>query len=335
MAREAAPGSDVEVAIYGWGLQPIYTSGASAWPITDELFQRLYAGRASRSGRRSPPATRRSGCTSRTTARGIYAIGYPALTLFDHFVHLAELTTLAGAGVRARAAGDALFTRVSRERPRVGRALLREIRASFYRKLFLAFVLASVIPVLTLGARDSRLLRGTAARRRRGRGGAHGGGRSARHRGIATRCCAAAPKASAPVNDDVMVWISQVIDQDVNIFDGPELLATSERDLFASGLLPTRTPDEVYRAIVLERLPSFVDEDQIGAVPLHDCRGAGARRGPGRDPDRAARAAAAGDRARDRTSSIAASTSRRCASSCSAPRSGCRWPSASPIRSGG
>ena len=46
--------------------------------------------------------------------------------------------------------GTALFTRVGRERPRVGRALLREIRASFYRKLFLAFVLAAIIPVLTL-----------------------------------------------------------------------------------------------------------------------------------------------------------------------------------------
>ena len=72
---------------------------------------------------------------------------------------------------------------------------------------------------------------------------------------------------SVAPNDDVMVWISQVIDQDVNIFDGPKLVATSERDLFASGLLPTRTPDDVYRAIVLQRLPSFVDEDQLGAIP--------------------------------------------------------------------
>ena len=64
-----------------------------------------------------------------------------------------------------------------------------------------------------------------------------------------------------------MMWISQVIDQDVNIFDGAELLATSERDLFASGLLPTRTPERVYRAIALQRLPSFVGEDRIGTVP--------------------------------------------------------------------
>jgi nitrogen fixation/metabolism regulation signal transduction histidine kinase len=63
-----------------------------------------------------------------------------------------------------------------------------------------------------------------------------------------------------------MVWISQVIDQDVNIFEGPSLVATSERDLFASGLLPTRTPDDVYRAIVLQGLPSFVGYDLIGTT---------------------------------------------------------------------
>ena len=56
----------------------------------------------------------------------------------------------------------------------------------------------------------------------------------------------------------------QVIEQDVNVFRGARLVATSERDLFASGVLPTRTPDDVYRAIVLQRLPSFVREDAIG-----------------------------------------------------------------------
>jgi len=64
-----------------------------------------------------------------------------------------------------------------------------------------------------------------------------------------------------------MVWISQLINQDVNVFSDAQLDATSERDLFASGLLPTRTPDDVYRAIVLQRLPSFVTQDQIGSVP--------------------------------------------------------------------
>ena len=71
----------------------------------------------------------------------------------------------------------------------------------------------------------------------------------------------------APLTDDVMIWISQLVDQDVNIFSGAELSATNQRDLFASGLLPTRTPEDVYRAIVLDRLPNYISQDVIGSVP--------------------------------------------------------------------
>ena len=74
-------------------------------------------------------------------------------------------------------------------------------------------------------------------------------------------------ETAGTLSDDVMVWISQVINQDVNVYGGAELVATSERDLFASGVLPTRTPDDVYRAIVLQRLPSFVGEDRSATFP--------------------------------------------------------------------
>jgi len=159
-----------------------------------------------------------------------------------------------------------VFTRLGRQQPRVGRALLREIRASFYRKLFLAFVLAATIPVLTLaffirGYFRNLLLTDVEAE-------------AARTAAVARRVIQESDVLSrrsadtvGALSDDIMVWIRQVIDQDVNIFDGARLLATSERDLFASGLLPTRTPDDVYRAIVLERFPSFVSRDQIGSSP--------------------------------------------------------------------
>jgi signal transduction histidine kinase len=264
--REGATGSDVDVVIYGWGLGPIYTSRRVAWPITDDLFAKIYV------PTRAPFwATIRRGSDRyevhfSNDRQFIYAIGYPALSVFDHLVHLAELTTMSGAAYVLVLLGTALFTRVARERSRVGRALLREIRASFYRKLFLAFVLASIIPVLTLAL----VIRAYVATQLR-----------ADVEAEATRTTAVAQRvieqsdalqrrtvdAIAPVSDDVLVWISQVIDQDVNIFDGAQLVATSERDLFESGLLPTRTPDEVYRAIALQRLPSFVGEDQIGTVP--------------------------------------------------------------------
>ena len=74
-----------------------------------------------------------------------------------------------------------------------------------------------------------------------------------------------------------MVGLSRVIGQDVNIFSGARLQATSERDLFASGLLPTRTPADVYRAIVLDRMPTRHHRGAGGRLPLHGRRGAAAR----------------------------------------------------------
>src|SRR6185437_9089245 len=79
----------------------------------------------------------------------IYAIGYPVPGIFAHLVRLAELSTLAAVVYVLFLLGDMAVSRLTRARPRTGRALLREIRASFYRKLFIAFVLASIVPVLT------------------------------------------------------------------------------------------------------------------------------------------------------------------------------------------
>jgi signal transduction histidine kinase len=262
---EGTTGSDVDIVIYGWGLTPLYASGAAAWPITDELFARIYHSR-------EPFWTEMERGDVRwhvffsNDRNGIYALGFPALTLFDRFVHLAELTTLAGVAFVIVLLATAAFTRVARERPRVGRALLREIRASFYRKLFLAFVLASIIPVLTLAfvirTYFAGLLRADVE------------AEAARSAAVAQRVIEESQaglrrggEPLPPASDDVLIWISQVIDQDVNIFQGPNLLATSERDLFASGLLPTRTPADVYRSVALQRLPSFVGEDRIATLP--------------------------------------------------------------------
>ncbi len=260
--QEGTPGGSVEVALYGWGLQPLYTSNRTAWPITDELFAKLYASRQPFWADATAGGTAYRVYFSNDRDR-IFAIGYPILTPFDHFVHLAELTTFSAAAFALVLFGTALFTRLARERPRVGRALLREIRASFYRKLFLAFVLAAIIPVLTLAlvirAYFANLLYADIE------------AEAARTASVAQRVIeeADAPlrrsaEALGTLRDDVMVSIEQVIEQDVNVFKGADLVATSERDLFASGVLPTRTPDDVYRAIVLQRLPSFVRQDAIG-----------------------------------------------------------------------
>jgi signal transduction histidine kinase len=261
--REITRGNNLRVVVYGWGLQPLYSSGVAAWPIDDELFQQLYDPARRPFWETIPIDAQEYRVYFSNDRSRIYAIGYPVLTLFDHLVHLAEVTTLAGSAFVLVLLGTALFTRVSRTGPRMGRALLREIRASFYRKLFLAFVLASTIPVLllALGIRVyfADLLRNDIQ------------SEAARTAAVAQRVIQESDaflrrgaEGAGPLSDDVMIWIRQVIDQDVNVFEGPELVATSERDLFQSGLLPTRTPDDVYRAVALQRLPSFVDDDLLG-----------------------------------------------------------------------
>ena len=263
---EGAPSGDVDFTVYGWGLTAIFTTSQSVWPLDDATFARIYRSRA-------PFWTvLRKGDTTynvyfANNRPAIFALGYPRPDMFEHLVRLAELTTLAAAGYVIILIGHALFTRVARMRPATGRALLREVRASFYRKLFLAFVLASIVPVLTLALVIRAYFAGLLV------DGIEGD--AVRTAAVAQRVVEESDamlrrgttERAAPFADDVMVWISQVIDQDVNIFDGAELYATSERDLFASGLLPTRTPEDVYRAIVIDRLPSYVSQDVIGSVP--------------------------------------------------------------------
>src|SRR4030095_11813533 len=63
----------------------------------------------------------------------------------------------------------------------------------------------------------------------------------------------------------IMVLVRRAIDEDVNLFDRTTLQATSARDLFASQLLPMRTPGEAYRAVLLDRLPTYGAEEKVGA----------------------------------------------------------------------
>ena len=140
-------------------------------------------------------------------------------------------------------------------------ALLREVRASFYRKLFLAFVIAVFVPVVVLVLLTRYYVAGQMEA-------------SIEQEAVRTASAAgrvvedlAAPRAAQQgfgVDDNLMVWVSRLIDQDVNIFTGARLQATSERNLFASGLLPTRTPAEVYRALALRNEPALVTRERIG-----------------------------------------------------------------------
>jgi signal transduction histidine kinase len=259
--QEPLPARDVSLVVYGWGRTPIYTSSGRAWPLDEQIFRRLYQSRE--------PFWSQVALGNHVDRvffandrYGIYAVGYTPPGWFDHLVHVAELSTLAALLFAGLTAGASVLGRLARPAPGPMPRLIAEVRGSFSRKLFLAFVAASSVPVLVLAL----TIRAYVASRLRAEVEAEAARTAAVAQRVIQETLATQRRdelSPLALSDDVMVWISRVIDQDVNIFVGTQLAATSERDLFASGLLPARVPDSVYRAIVLQRLPSYVGEDQI------------------------------------------------------------------------
>ena len=261
---EGVSGRDIEFAVYGWSRAPLFASGTSVWTLPDDLFQRMVDSR-------EPfwAAVDRDGGRFRvyflTDRGGIYALGYPVVTWFGHFVNLAELMLLTAVLYLVLLVLATLFSVIVSSAPASGRALLREIRSSFYRKLFLMFVAGAIVPVFILavairtyfaaqllaGADEAAARTVTTAQR------------------LVEDYAAIQPRGSGGlgvVTDQIMGLVARAIDEDANLFERARLLATSARDIFASQLLTTRTPALVYRAILLDRLPTFVGDDAFGAV---------------------------------------------------------------------
>ncbi|MBS1817701.1 MAG: HAMP domain-containing histidine kinase [Acidobacteria bacterium] len=264
---ETTFGHDVELAFYGWSRAPLYASGTRVWPLDDDIFERM-----SRS--RDPQWQRvvRDGQAFRVyffnDRGGIYALGYPVLTWFNHLINLGELVFFAGVLYALLLVGASVFNALTAQTPASGRALLREIRSSFYRKLFIAFVAAAIIPVVVLalaastylanqfraGVEESAVKTATVAQR------------------LIEDYVALQQRGAGSldlIDDEFMLLVRRAIDQDVNLFDGPRLRATSERPLFASRLLPSRTPADVYRAIALDKLPTTVVVEGLGSSPSY------------------------------------------------------------------
>jgi signal transduction histidine kinase len=257
---EGTSGRDIEFAVYGWSRTPIYSSSEAAWPLTDDAFARLDS--------RDPLWTRLYRGDAAFDVYllndrfGIYALGFPVVSPLDHLVNLAELIVLAALTYLLLLVGSGLFGWLG-GRATTAPKLLREVRASFYRKLFLAFVAAVIFPVALLAV----VTRQYVADEMRANVADEAVRTSAAARRVVEDLVAPrATQQGVPIDDNLMVWISRLIDQDVNIFADTRLLATSERTLFASGLLPTRIPADVYERLMLRREAAVVTRENVGPI---------------------------------------------------------------------
>ncbi|HEV8345736.1 MAG TPA: HAMP domain-containing sensor histidine kinase [Vicinamibacterales bacterium] len=270
-------GRDVEFVVYGWSRAPLFTSGTDVWTLPDRVFQRMVESRET-----FWDELERDGRTYRVhflnDRGGIYALGYPVITWFGHFINLAELVTLTGVLYLALLLCATLFNLLTSRTPASGRALLREVRSSFYQKLFLAFWLVAVVPVAILAfatrAYFASQLRATSEEA------------AAKTVTVAQRLVEdyaslqqRGPGSLAGIDDQIMVLVRRAIDEDVNLFDRDRLQATSARDLFATQLLPIRTPGEVYKTILLDRMPTYVGDEQVGDLTSYRLAAAPVRAG--------------------------------------------------------
>jgi nitrogen fixation/metabolism regulation signal transduction histidine kinase len=78
------------------------------------------------------------------------------------------------------------------------------------------------------------------------------------------------------VTDAALVWLSSVVKNDLDLFVGGRLQASSKRELYASGLLAPRVSARVFRSVVLESQPAVLETERIGgftylvaSVPVH------------------------------------------------------------------
>jgi nitrogen fixation/metabolism regulation signal transduction histidine kinase len=78
------------------------------------------------------------------------------------------------------------------------------------------------------------------------------------------------------VTDAALVWLASVVKNDLDLFERGRLVASSKRELYASGLLAPRVSGAVYRAVVLEGQPATLQTERIGdfsylvaSVPAH------------------------------------------------------------------
>jgi signal transduction histidine kinase len=194
----------------------------------------------------------------------IYALGYPRRApsrfLADHVEAFAGLSLLALAALLAL-----LLARTFAGRPTLSFFSLYEaVWRRFSLRLFVAFIAVAVVPVVVLEIVVRRFVAERLHRESEDQ---------ARER------AAVAKKAvedfaffrrgdspgQEPVTDAALVWAASLIRNDLDVFDRGRLLASSKRELYASGLLLPRAAGSVYRALVLDGLPTVLRPERIGS----------------------------------------------------------------------
>jgi signal transduction histidine kinase len=118
---------------------------------------------------------------------------------------------------------------------------------SYSQRLLLVFSLLVIVPAVVV---DALLLRVLTDRLRKEQIVEARGALAAAQRVLGEYAAGQAPGLSLDTlfDDDLMAWLAQVLDHDVNLYwvSSSQMRASSRQELFAAGLLPRRIPGEIY-----------------------------------------------------------------------------------------
>lgn len=175
---------------------------------------------------------------------------------------LARVALLEGILLALGAGARALLARPAGPAGREGRT------GSFYRKLLAAMLAASFFPLLGL----TFVLRASIAQ---------GAERSlqesaadvvgAVRRVVEDYAAVLREDEGSPpprVDDGVLSWLRTLVGQEIHLYQDDLLAATSKPELFESGLLSSRLPGEVRRALFERGEPSVVRDEPLGGASL-------------------------------------------------------------------
>jgi signal transduction histidine kinase len=193
--------------------------------------------------------------------QNLFALGHPAADLVDRvggfvrllLLHVGAAAVLLGVGWLLAAARSP-----HRLRPR---DLVAGLARSYYRRLFVNFVAASLLPLLLLAFFLERYV----SREIRQEVVGQGVNALEISRRILSRVLTEGDELpEAP--DEMLELLRELVGQELHLYVGGELTATSRRDLDSAGLLARRLDPETYRSIVVEGRPHSAVPARIARI---------------------------------------------------------------------
>ncbi len=149
----------------------------------------------------------------------------------------------------------------------VRKDLILLLRGSFYRKLVAAMLVASIAPLVGLALFLGGYIERRASAELVSASAQYVGAARQLVEDLSLQSIGQDPDSSAP-DDILLYWLRSVVGQEIHLYRQGLLVASSKRELFASGLLPPRIDGLAQRRLIDLGLPTTVLSATLGPIRI-------------------------------------------------------------------